>query len=321
MPPSIQQSNAKHYKSDTVTEVKEYEGRRTSCPPRTGGRRSPTTPSSGRSATPRRRRERRLNGGAPHAHRRPDHPDRGRRVAAADRSDVRRPRPEVLLRLGRERRASWPDRRSPPADLDPIDAVLLTHEHHGDNLDTAGRALLPSADVVVTTASGCERLGGAAARARRPGRPHGSRRPGGRRSRSRPRRAVTARRSAVPSSATSSASRSAGTARRTGRCGSPATRCSTTACARSPTACGRHRAAPSRRRALSGHRAAALHDDRARRRRALPPRFARAPRSRSTTRAGSTSTRAERRSSASSRAPPRTSAGGSGGCPSGRRSR
>jgi pimeloyl-ACP methyl ester carboxylesterase len=27
MPPKIQQSNAKHYKSNTVTEVKEYEGR------------------------------------------------------------------------------------------------------------------------------------------------------------------------------------------------------------------------------------------------------------------------------------------------------
>ena len=27
MPPSIQRSNAKHYKSDTVTEIKEYEGR------------------------------------------------------------------------------------------------------------------------------------------------------------------------------------------------------------------------------------------------------------------------------------------------------
>jgi pimeloyl-ACP methyl ester carboxylesterase len=26
MPPKIQQSNAKHYKSDTVTEVKEFEG-------------------------------------------------------------------------------------------------------------------------------------------------------------------------------------------------------------------------------------------------------------------------------------------------------
>ena len=48
------------------------------------------------------------------------------------------------------------------ADVEPIDAVLLTHEHHGDNLDAAGRALLPSAGAVVTTVSGARRLGGAA---------------------------------------------------------------------------------------------------------------------------------------------------------------
>jgi L-ascorbate metabolism protein UlaG (beta-lactamase superfamily) len=40
--------------------------------------------------------------------------------------------------------------------------VLLSHDHHGDNLDDAGRALLPSAGAVVTTASGARRLGGRA---------------------------------------------------------------------------------------------------------------------------------------------------------------
>jgi L-ascorbate metabolism protein UlaG (beta-lactamase superfamily) len=49
-----------------------------------------------------------------------------------------------------------------PSDLGRIDAVLLTHDHHDDNLDPAGRALLPSAGVVVTTVSGARRLGGGA---------------------------------------------------------------------------------------------------------------------------------------------------------------
>jgi L-ascorbate metabolism protein UlaG (beta-lactamase superfamily) len=44
--------------------------------------------------------------------------------------------------------------------LGPIDAVLLTHDHHSDNLDDAGRALLPTAGTVVTTVSGAARLGG-----------------------------------------------------------------------------------------------------------------------------------------------------------------
>jgi len=48
------------------------------------------------------------------------------------------------------------------SDLAPLDAVLLTHDHHDDNLDPAGRALLPSAGVVVTTVSGAKRLGSGA---------------------------------------------------------------------------------------------------------------------------------------------------------------
>ena len=47
-----------------------------------------------------------------------------------------------------------------PADLLPIDAVLLSHDQHGDNLDDAGRALLPSAGVVLTTTAAAAHLGG-----------------------------------------------------------------------------------------------------------------------------------------------------------------
>jgi L-ascorbate metabolism protein UlaG (beta-lactamase superfamily) len=46
------------------------------------------------------------------------------------------------------------------ASLDPIDAVLLSHDHHFDNLDRAGREMLPSAGIVLTTEAGASRLGG-----------------------------------------------------------------------------------------------------------------------------------------------------------------
>lgn len=47
-----------------------------------------------------------------------------------------------------------------PTTLAPIDVVLLSHEHHSDNLDPAGREFLPTAARVLTTVQGAERLGG-----------------------------------------------------------------------------------------------------------------------------------------------------------------
>jgi len=44
--------------------------------------------------------------------------------------------------------------------LGKIDAVLLSHDHHEDNLDRAGRALLPLAKKVITTYAGAKRLKG-----------------------------------------------------------------------------------------------------------------------------------------------------------------
>jgi L-ascorbate metabolism protein UlaG (beta-lactamase superfamily) len=46
------------------------------------------------------------------------------------------------------------------AEIGPLDAILVSHDQHEDNLDVAGRALLPSAASVVTTAPGAKRLGG-----------------------------------------------------------------------------------------------------------------------------------------------------------------
>lgn len=47
-----------------------------------------------------------------------------------------------------------------PDTMPAVDAVLLTHDQHRDNLDVAGRAYLPRAGVVLTTVSGAVRLGG-----------------------------------------------------------------------------------------------------------------------------------------------------------------
>ncbi|EPH44991.1 MBL fold metallo-hydrolase [Streptomyces aurantiacus] len=49
-----------------------------------------------------------------------------------------------------------------PADLGPVDVVLLSHDEHPDNLDTAGRALLADVPLTLTTPGGGRRLGGRA---------------------------------------------------------------------------------------------------------------------------------------------------------------
>ena len=46
------------------------------------------------------------------------------------------------------------------SELGAIDAVLLSHEQHVDNLDLAGRAYLPQAKQVLTTLAGAQRLNG-----------------------------------------------------------------------------------------------------------------------------------------------------------------
>lgn len=45
-------------------------------------------------------------------------------------------------------------------EIGKLDAVLLSHDHHFDNLDNLGRSLLPKVGTVYTTKSGAQRLRG-----------------------------------------------------------------------------------------------------------------------------------------------------------------
>jgi L-ascorbate metabolism protein UlaG (beta-lactamase superfamily) len=62
------------------------------------------------------------------------------------------PRPEVTLRKT-EGPAVTAD------EIGDVDLVLLSHDHHPDNLDDAGREFLSRARTVLTTGEGAERLG------------------------------------------------------------------------------------------------------------------------------------------------------------------
>ena len=47
-----------------------------------------------------------------------------------------------------------------PDQVGTVDAVLLSHDQHADNLDSSGRAYLEQAARVLTTRVGAKRLGG-----------------------------------------------------------------------------------------------------------------------------------------------------------------
>ncbi len=49
-----------------------------------------------------------------------------------------------------------------PAEIGPVDAVLLSHDQHPDNLDSSGRAVLADVPLALTTSVAAERLGGTA---------------------------------------------------------------------------------------------------------------------------------------------------------------
>ncbi|QAY64716.1 MBL fold metallo-hydrolase [Xylanimonas allomyrinae] len=56
-----------------------------------------------------------------------------------------------------------------PDEVGPVDLILLSHDHHADNLDDHGRSLLPSAGTVLTTVPGARRLRAPNTRGLRPG--------------------------------------------------------------------------------------------------------------------------------------------------------
>ncbi|UEG54863.1 MBL fold metallo-hydrolase [Mucilaginibacter daejeonensis] len=54
----------------------------------------------------------------------------------------------------------WKTEGPATTDIGKIDLVLLSHDQHGDNLDEAGRKLLPDVQHTYTTKVGADRLGG-----------------------------------------------------------------------------------------------------------------------------------------------------------------
>ena len=275
MPPSVQASNAKHYKGEgTITEHDTYDGRPHLMVAGPGWEEIADRALEWALAT------RGVDAGA------------GRDLSGVDLTLTHIGGPTTLIEAegwriltdptfdapGRTYRFGWgtSSRKTtgpaiPAAELGPIDAVLLTHEHHADNLDDAGRRLLPDAEVVLTTGRAPRRLGPdargledwATTRLEAP-RPAGAHRHGD---------AVPPRspRAATASSVTSSGSPSHGRTNSTVPCGSRVTPSSTTASARSPTGRCRDRDPAPRRASASGSPDRSRTRWTARRARAVPP--------------------------------------------------
>ena len=87
----------------------------------------------------------------------------------------------------------------PVGEIGELDAILVSHDQHDDNLDPTGRELLPKAGAIVTTEAGAKRLGGTA-RGLAPWATTTLEAPGAPRSRSPRRRAATGRPAAGRSS-------------------------------------------------------------------------------------------------------------------------
>ena len=191
MPPKVQWSNAAHYKSDGRSpRSSSSAASRTCCPRLPAGRRSPTTSWPGRLRHAQGVTLIRIThiGG-------PTHPDRGRRLAAAHRPDVRPARPPLRLRLGHVvAQAGRAGGRWPRTSARSTRCCSPTTTTPTTSTTPGGRCCRRPATVLTTVARG--RRGWAAAR-RRPGAVGDDRAGGrrhGRRSRSPRRRAGTGRR-------------------------------------------------------------------------------------------------------------------------------
>ena len=162
MPPSIQKSNAKHYKSATITEIKQFDGPH--LLPAQDGWESDRRLRAGLGRRPRDGDRRRQSSAATRLRRGPRRGMTGNSLDTVRLTHIGGP--TVLIEVGGWRLLTDPTFDAPgrrytfgwgsasrkatgpaitAADLGPIDAVLLSHDHHADNLDDSGRAVLPTA--------------------------------------------------------------------------------------------------------------------------------------------------------------------------------